>query len=62
MHQEGRDCCQALCTLRVPLRLNMQRMQDLIHTVISARLNVDANRRKCNFSGIPHIIARIATF
>ena len=37
-------------------------MQDLIHTVISARLDVDANKIKCNFSGIPHIIARIATF
>jgi hypothetical protein len=40
----------------------MQRMQDLIHTVTSARQELDANRRKCNFSGIPDIIARIATF
>jgi hypothetical protein len=40
----------------------MQRMQNLILTVISARQELDANRRKYNFSGIPHINARIAIF
>ena len=62
MHQEGGDCCQALCTLGLPLRLNMRRMQDLIHTVIPARQDLDANRIKCYFSGIPRIIVRIDTF
>jgi hypothetical protein len=40
----------------------MQRMQDLIHTVISARLEFDTIARKYDFYGIPHIIAKIVTF